>query len=119
MTSQELTTTYIFLIWLTKHLYALTGDVETHDVLDEAIPLPDNKPIIPIPEPTEEPEVEVLPMEPTTPKSNASNIMIIVIAVVAGIAGYYFKILLPKKRLEEAEDFEDYEFIDEDINDDE
>ena len=34
--------------------------------------------------------------------------------MVAGIGGYYYKVILPKKKLKDADDIEDFGFEDED-----
>lgn len=68
------------------------------------------------PEPEPEKETETKEVEPQTKKSDSNGflIMLLIIVAAAGGAGYYFKILLPKKKLEQADDFDDYEFVDED-----
>ena len=68
------------------------------------------------PEPEPEKETETKEPEHQTKKSDSNGflIMLLIIVAVAGGAGYYFKILLPKKKLEQADDFDDYEFVDED-----
>ena len=74
-------------------------------------------------EPTPEPEVEkpdedlepIEDVEPEEPEGNNTGLIIIlVIAVAAGIGGYYYKVILPKKKLKEADDIEDFDFGDED-----
>ena len=57
------------------------------------------------PEQTEQPK-------PDMEKSN-SNFMFLIILILTGAAGltvYYFKVFLPKKKLEQADDIEDFEF---------
>ena len=73
----------------------------------------------PVEEPTltepENPSESEEPIEPEEPEgNNAGFIIILVIAVVAGIGGYYYKVILPKKRLKDADDIEDFGFEDED-----
>lgn len=74
-------------------------------------------------EPTPEPEVEkqdedlepIEDVEPEEPEgNNAGLIIILIIAVAAGIGGYYYKVILPKKKLKDADDIEDFDFGDED-----
>lgn len=45
-------------------------------------------------------------------KSNSSFVflIILILAGVAGLTVYYFKVFLPKKKLEQADDIEDFEF---------
>ena len=68
------------------------------------------------PEPEPEKETETKEVEPQTKKSDSNGflVMLLIIVAAAGGAGYYFKIFLPKKKLEQADDFDDYEFVDED-----
>ena len=57
------------------------------------------------PEQTEQPKQD-------TEKSN-NSFMFLIILILAGAAGlmvYYFKVFLPKKKLEQADDIEDFEF---------
>ena len=73
----------------------------------------------PVEDPTltepENPSESEEPIEPEEPEgNNAGFIIILVIAVVAGIGGYYYKVILPKKRLKDADDIEDFGFEDED-----
>ena len=73
----------------------------------------------PIPEPEVEKQDEDLePIEDVEPKESEGNniglIVILVIAVVTGIGGYYYKVILPKKKLKDADDIEDFDFGDED-----
>ena len=69
-----------------------------------------------IEEVTPEPEpVEQEPEEPEQPEketgSNAGFIVIILLlAAAAGGGFYYYKVILPKKKLEQADDIEDFEF---------
>lgn len=73
----------------------------------------------PVPEPdTEKPGEELVPIEDVEPEKPEGNniglIIILVIAVAAGIGGYYYKVILPKKKLKDADDIEDFDFGDED-----
>ena len=74
-------------------------------------------------EPVEDPDTEkpdeglepIVDVEPEEPEGNNTGLIIIlVIAVVAGIGGYYYKVILPKKKLNDADDIEDFDFGDED-----
>lgn len=64
-----------------------------------------------------EPEKEpVTPDEKEVPEKKSDNSFLIILLVLLGLGGaaaYYFKVLLPKKRLSEADDIDDYEFVDE------
>lgn len=73
----------------------------------------------PVPEPdTEKPDDDLVPIEDVEPEKPEGNniglIIILVIAVAAGIGGYYYKVILPKKKLKDADDIEDFDFGDED-----
>jgi len=73
----------------------------------------------PIPEPeVEKPDEDLEPIEDVEPEepegNNTGLIIILVIAVAAGIGGYYYKVILPKKKLKDADDIEDFDFGDED-----
>lgn len=58
-------------------------------------------------------------------KTGNNGFLLILLALigVAGVGAYYFKIVLPKKKLEQADDIEDFEFVDgedeETVNEDE
>ncbi len=53
-------------------------------------------------------------------KNNSGLFIILVLAAAVGIGGYYYKIILPKKKLEQADDLDDFDFEDEEIvNEDE
>ena len=58
-----------------------------------------------------EPEQEKQP-EPDTENSNSSFLFLIILVLIggAGLAIYYFKVFRPKKKLEQADDIEDFEF---------
>ena len=73
----------------------------------------------PVPEPdTEKPGEDLVPIEDVEPEkpegNNTGLIIILVIAVAAGIGGYYYKVILPKKKLKDADDIEDFDFGNED-----
>ena len=61
---------------------------------------------------------ELVPIEDVEPEepegNNTGLIIILIIAVAAGIGGYYYKVILPKKKLKDADDIEDFDFGDED-----
>ena len=56
-------------------------------------------------------------------KNNSGLFIILALAAAAGIGGYYYKVILPKKKLEQADDLDDFDFEDEDtetvVNEDE
>ena len=56
-------------------------------------------------------------------QKNNSGLFIILALAAAGIGGYYYKVILPKKKLEQADDLDDFDFEDEDtetvVNEDE
>ena len=56
-------------------------------------------------------------------KSNSGLFIVLALAVAVGIGGYYYKVILPKKKLEQADDLDDFDFEDEDtetvVNEDE
>lgn len=58
-----------------------------------------------------QPEQEKQP-EQDTENSNSSFLFLIVLVLIggAGLAVYYFKVFRPKKKLEQADDIEDFEF---------
>ena len=72
------------------------------------------------PEPSGEPDAEQAEPEqeqpeqpePETEQSNGSFLFLIVLVLIggAGLAVYYFKVFRPKKKLEQADDIEDFEF---------
>ena len=47
-------------------------------------------------------------------KNNTGLFIILALAAAAGIGGYYYKVILPKKKLEQADDLDDFDFEDED-----
>ena len=75
----------------------------------------------PTPSPTPEPEQKDKPAEKKQSDEkkgggiNSGVIVGILLLAAAGICGgYYFKVILPKKKLEDADDLEDFDFEDED-----
>lgn len=48
------------------------------------------------------------------PQNNNMLLIIILLICGGGVAFYYFKVIIPKKKLEQADDIEDFEFEDED-----
>lgn len=61
----------------------------------------------------EAPAADGEPEQPATAKNNTGMIVIVLLLVLgAGGAGYYFKVVKPKKDLDDADDFEDIEFED-------
>lgn len=72
------------------------------------------------PEPSSTPGVELADPEqeqteqhePDTENSNSSFMFLIILVLIggAGLAVYYFKVFRPKKKLEQADDIEDFEF---------
>ena len=56
-------------------------------------------------------------------KNNSGLFIILALAAAAGIDGYYYKVILPKKKLEQADDLDDFDFEGEDtetvVNEDE
>ena len=47
-------------------------------------------------------------------KNNSGLFVILALAAAAGVGGYYYKVILPKKKLEQADDLDDFDFEDED-----
>lgn len=47
-------------------------------------------------------------------KNNSGLFIVLALAAAAGIGGYYYKVILPKKKLEQADDLDDFDFEDED-----
>ena len=62
-------------------------------------------------------------LEQNRQKNNSGLFIILALAVAAGVGGYYYKVILPKKKLEQADDLDDFDFEDEDtetvVNEDE
>ncbi|MEA5151337.1 MAG: DUF4366 domain-containing protein [Oscillospiraceae bacterium] len=76
------------------------------------------------PEPTTEPEAEQPDVEKPVAAAQSSRIgmivILVIVALAAGGVGYYFKIVKPKKALDDADDFDEIEFEDSpEINEDE
>lgn len=81
----------------------------------EKIPVVEPEPAEPEPKETEEPE-----KKPEKESANTGFLGIILLLVGAiGVGAYYYKVVLPKKKLEQADDLEDFEFdeYDEDSED--
>ncbi len=68
--------------------------------------------------PTEEPKVLEETEKPIQEKEKSENNMLLpillIVAAAVGVGGYYYKVILPKKKLEDADDIEDFDFGDED-----
>ena len=47
-------------------------------------------------------------------KNNSGLFIILALAAAAGVGGYYYNVILPKKKLEQADDLDDFDFEDED-----
>lgn len=62
------------------------------------------------PEASASPEPEQTEQQPEQKKGNSPMLYIILALIAAGvIGGYYYKVILPKKKLENADDIEDFE----------
>lgn len=63
-------------------------------------------------EPAEPEQEQEKQPEPDTENTNSSFLFLIVLVLAggAGLAVYYFKVFRPKKKLEQADDIEDFEF---------
>lgn len=63
------------------------------------------------PEASASPEPEQTQQKPQEQKKGSSSTLYIVLALIAAgvIGGYYYKVILPKKKLEDADDIEDFE----------
>ena len=46
-------------------------------------------------------------------KNNSGLFIVLALAATVGIGGYYYKVILPKKKLEQADDLDDFDFEDE------
>ena len=61
--------------------------------------------------------------EQSRQKNNSGLFIVLALAAAVGIGGYYYKVILPKKKLEQADDLDDFDFEDEDtetvVNEDE
>lgn len=76
----------------------------------------------PIQPPTEQEAPNETEQEQAPKKTNNTMVYVILfVLAVGGIAAYYFKVLLPKKKLEQADDIEDFEFEEDEevVNEDE
>ena len=47
-------------------------------------------------------------------KNNSGLFIILALAAAVGVGGYYYKVILPKKKFEQADDLDDFDFEDED-----
>ena len=52
--------------------------------------------------------------EQSRQKNNSGLFIVLALAAAVGIGGYYYKVILPKKKLEQADDLDDFNFEDED-----
>ena len=52
--------------------------------------------------------------EQSRQKNNSGLFIVLALAAAVGIGGYYYKVILPKKKLEQADDLDDFDFEDED-----
>ena len=56
-------------------------------------------------------------------KNNSGLFIVLALTAAVGIGGYYYKVILPKKKLEQADDLDDFDFEDEEtetvVNEDE
>ena len=73
----------------------------------------------PTPQEQASPSAELDGKAETAPKSDKSKsgnsnmfLLLIAVAAIGGLGAYYFKVYLPKKKLESADDLEDFEFTD-------
>ena len=87
---------------------------------EESEEKPEEKPV------TEPEQKEPEPQEPEEPekepeKESGGNagflVLILLLAGAAGVGAYYYKVVLPKKKLEQADDLEDFEFEEYDEDD--
>lgn len=87
---------------------------------EESEEKPEEKPV------TEPEQKEPEPQEPEEPekepeKESGGNagflVVILLLAGAAGVGAYYYKVALPKKKLEQADDLEDFEFEEYDEDD--
>ena len=78
---------------------------------------------IPVTEPEQKEPEQQEPEEPEKEPEKESGgnsgflIVILLLAGVAGVGAYYYKVVLPKKKLEQADDLEDFEFEEYDEDD--
>lgn len=87
-------------------LEALTDDYTTQKVTATTTPAPSET------TPTPEPSAAKKQKQEKQPISG--NVLILIIAAIAaaGISIYYVKVIIPKKKLEDADDLEDFDFED-------
>ena len=88
-------------------LAALVEDYAPEQTTEQQQPEPSGTPS------TEQAQPEQIEQpEPEVEQSNSSFLFLIVLVLIggAGLAIYYFKVFRPKKKLEQADDIEDFEF---------
>lgn len=83
---------------------------------EESEEKPEEKPV------TEPEQKEPEPQEPEEPEKESGGnagflVVILLLAGAAGVGAYYYKVVLPKKKLEQADDLEDFEFEEYDEDD--
>ena len=90
-------------------LAALVEDYAPEQSTEQQQPEPSGEPDEEQTEPEQEQPEQP---EPEAEQSNSSFLFLIVLVVIggAGLAVYYFKVFRPKKKLEQADDIEDFEF---------
>ena len=89
-------------------LAALVEDYAPEQTTEQQQPEPSGEPDAEQAEPEQEQPEQP---EPETEQSNGSFLFLIVLVLIggAGLAVYYFKVFRPKKKLEQADDIEDFE----------
>lgn len=90
-------------------LEALAEDGTSFSALSAATPTPS---VTETPEPEEKESAAA--KQTKKPVSNSMLILILAALAAAVIGGYYVKVIIPKKKLEQADDLEDFDFEDED-----
>ena len=90
-------------------LAALVEDYAPEQSTEQQQPEPSGEPDEEQTEPEQEQPEQP---EPEAEQSNSSFLFLIVLVLIggAGLAVYYFKVFRPKKKLEQADDIEDFEF---------
>ena len=90
-------------------LAALVEDYAPAQTTEQQQPEPSSTPDTEQAEPEQE---QTEQPEPEAEQSNSSFLFLIVLVLAggAGLAVYYFKVFRPKKKLEQADDIEDFEF---------
>ena len=73
--------------------------------------------VTPEPEPVEQESEEPEQPEKETGSNAGFIVIILLLAAAAGGGFYYYKVILPKKKLEQADDIEDFEFEEYEDND--